>query len=174
MNNSIVIFSSSRRHGNTGKLVDSINANINGDVLDLDDYDISPYDYQHRNKNDDFLPLINKILSYNSIVFASPIYWYSVPPAMKTFIDRISDLLTIPELLETGRKLRGKNAYVLCTSSSENVSEVYINAFKQTFAYLGLSYRGYLHANCADGYNTDDELDKHLFFQSFNKHNSRQ
>lgn len=154
--------------------MDSVSANINGDVIDLDDYDISPYDYEHRNKNDDFLPLINKILSYDNIIFASPIYWYSVPPAMKAFIDRLSDLLTIQEWLETGRKLRGKNAYVLCTSASENVSDVYINAFKQTFEYLGISYGGYLHANCVNGYNADEyEQGKQDFIQSLNTNEQR-
>jgi multimeric flavodoxin WrbA len=112
MNNTIVIFSSSRRNGNTGKLLDNVSPFINADFVDLGNYDIGHYDYDHRNINDDFLPLINRVLSYDTIIFASPVYWYSVTPAMKAFIDRISDLLDLPKLLETGRKLRGKTASV--------------------------------------------------------------
>jgi multimeric flavodoxin WrbA len=164
MNNTIVIFSSSRRNGNTGKLLDSVIPFINADIVDLGNYDIGHYYYDHRNINDDFLPLINRVLSYDTIIFASPVYWYSVTPAMKAFIDRISDLLDLPKLLDTGRKLRGKTAFVLCTSISNHVSCTYINAFKQTFEYLGIGYGGYIHANCVNGYNTEEYEDDRLQF----------
>lgn len=171
MDSNIVIFSSSRRNGNTGKLLDSVNASINADIVHLDNFNIGHYDYKHRNIDDDFLPLINQILNYDTITFASPVYWYSVTPAMKAFLDRISDLLDMPELLETGRKLRGKKAYVLCTSASKEVSTTYLNAFKQIFEYLGMRYVGYVHANCKTGYN-DDECEKvrRQFVQLFNSH----
>jgi putative NADPH-quinone reductase len=55
--------------------------------------------------------------AHRSSIFATPIYWYGVSPAMKVFLDRISDFLELPELLAEGRRLRGKNAYVVCTST---------------------------------------------------------
>jgi multimeric flavodoxin WrbA len=169
VNRVVVIFSSSRRNGNTGKLLDTVSPFINADVIDLRNYNISHYDYEHRNINDDFLPLINSVINYEAIIFASPIYWYSVTPAMKTFIDRISDLLTVPKLLETGRKLRGKMAYVLCTSVSSEVSSTYISTFKQTFEYLGIRYGGYIHACCMNGYDADEcEEDRLNFIQLLN------
>ena len=87
---------------------------------------------------------------------------------MKSFIDRISDLLDIPDLLESGRKLRGKKSYVLCTSISDEVSTSFINAFNETFEYLGMVYSGHLHANCANGYKEED-YDSNLiqFINSF-------
>lgn len=169
MNRIVVIFSSSRRNGNTGRLMDSVNASINAEVVDLNNYSIGHFDYEHRNENDDFLPLINKVLGYDTIVFASPVYWYSVTPSMKAFIDRISDLLTMPKLLETGRKLRGKTAYVLCTSISKDVSCAYINAYEQTFEYLGIRYGGYIHANCLNGYSSEEyEEDRIRFIRLLN------
>ena len=77
---------------------------------------ISAYDYEHRNRGDDFEPLIERVLAFDQIIFASPVYWYAASPAMKVFLDRISDLLDLPELLEEGRRLRGKRAFLICTS----------------------------------------------------------
>jgi len=46
-------------------------------------------------------------------IFASPVYWYSVSPPMKVFLDRISDFLDLPDLLNDRRRLRGKQAYIV-------------------------------------------------------------
>jgi multimeric flavodoxin WrbA len=92
------------------------------------------------------------ILKFDSIIFASPVYWYAVSPPMKTFIDRISDLLEVPELLDQGRRLRGKTAYVVCTSIYDEPPRSFIDAFKETFCYLGMNFGGYVHANCDSGY----------------------
>ncbi len=162
MNSTIALFSSSRRHGNTGKLLDCVARNIKVDIVNLSEFNISEYDYEHNNINDDFLPLIHKVLEYEKIIFASPVYWYSVTPTMKTFIDRISDLLDIPELLESGRRLRGKKSFVLSTSISDEISTTFINAFNETFEYLGMDYCGHLHVNCANGYK-EENYDSNLF-----------
>ncbi len=157
MNNTIALFSSSRRHGNTGKLLDCVAGKTDVDIVDLAEFNIGSYDYEHNNLDDDFLPLMRKVLDYDKIIFASPVYWYSVTPTMKAFIDRISDLLDLPELLDSGRRLRGKQGYVLCTSISDEISTSFIDAFSETFGYLGMVYSGHLHANCADGYKEADQ-----------------
>jgi len=118
MSNTVAVFSSSRSNGNTGKLLANVASKINIDTISLSEYIFSDYDYEYKNQGDDFLSLIDKVLAYENIIFASPVYWYSVTPAMKTFLDRISDLLELPHLLDTGRRLRGKTAYVLCSSAS--------------------------------------------------------
>ena len=155
MKKTIALFASSRRKGNTGRLMDRIASDLSIEVIDLNDYTFSDFDYEHRNANDDFSPLLDKILEYDHIVFASPVYWYSVSPPMKRFIDRISDYLTFPDLLSKGRRLRGKTGYVVCTSISDLVSESYINAFKETFEYLGMHYGGHIHLDCSDDYHPE-------------------
>jgi hypothetical protein len=83
---------------------------------------------------------------------------------MKIFLDRISDYLDLPDLLEKGRKLRGKRAYVVCTSVYDEVSPAFMDAFRETFAYLGMDFDGFLHANCKNGYvATDHEKDAGAF-----------
>ncbi|MDA5312487.1 flavodoxin family protein, partial [Vibrio cholerae] len=70
-------------------------------LFDLSDYAISFYDYEHMNRNDDFIHLINKLAEFDHLVFASPVYWYSMSAQLKVFFDRLSDLLTIEK--ELGR-----------------------------------------------------------------------
>lgn len=148
----LVLFSSARRDGNTGRLMDRIAGELSVAITDLAEKRITAYTYEHSHRNDDFEPLMSYLLGFEQLIFASPVYWYSVAPPMKAFLDRISDYLELPELLEQGRRLRGKKAFILCTSITDPPDAGFINAFQQTFDYLGMRYGGYVHANCADGY----------------------
>jgi NAD(P)H-dependent FMN reductase len=152
MQSTIALFSSARRLGNTGRFMDRIASVLDVEVVDLASQRIAPYDYDHRNRDDDFETLMQRVLGFDQIIFATPIYWYAVSPAMKIFLDRISDLLEVPGLLAAGRRLRGKAAYVVCTSISEEPSAAFIGAFVETFEYLGMRYGGVAHADCRDGY----------------------
>ena len=146
------LFSSSRRRGNTGQLIDRIASELNIEVVDLACKRMSSYDYDHRNRGDDFEPLMKRVLAHDQIIFATPIYWYAVSSAMKVFLDRISDLLELPDLLSEGRRLRGKNAYVVCTSISDDASVAFMDAFLDTFNYLGMHFGGVVHVNCQEGF----------------------
>jgi multimeric flavodoxin WrbA len=152
MLSTIALFASSRRRGNTGQLMDRIAFDLGIEVVDLADLRMSPYDYDHRNREDDFEPLSRRVLAHAQIIFATPIYWSGASPAMKILLDRLSDLLELPDLLSEGRRLRGKNAYVVCTSVCEEPSAAFTGAFLETFEYLGMHFGGVVHANCRDGY----------------------
>ncbi|MCF6324474.1 MAG: NAD(P)H-dependent oxidoreductase [Gammaproteobacteria bacterium] len=156
MKDTIAIFASARRNGNTGKFIDWIGNELDIDIIDLSEKNISPYDYEHNNLNDDFIPLINQLLGYEQIIFVTPIYWYSSSAQMKIFMDRIADLLYLEELKDKGRKLRDKTGYVVCTSTSDVANQSFLNIFKDTFEYLGMNYGGYVHANCANGYSPNE------------------
>ena len=152
MPNTIALFSSSRRNGNTGQWMDCIAKELAIEVVDLATKDISAYDYEHRNREDDFEPLMKRVLGFDQIIFASPVYWYAVSPAMKVFLDRISDFLDLPDLLDDGRRLRGKRGYVVCTSIYDEAPASFVGAFLDTFNYLGMRFGGVAHVNCRDGY----------------------
>lgn len=126
------------------------------EVVDLSKAVISAYDYEHRNRADDFEPLMDKVLCHENIIFASPVYWYAVAPPMKTFLDRISDYLDLPDLLEHGRRLRQKTGYFVCTSNDADVCAPFKDAFVESFNYLGIEFGGYVHANCSDGYKAEE------------------
>tara|TARA_R110002073_G_scaffold306012_5_gene475184 strand:+ start:29409 stop:29921 length:513 start_codon:yes stop_codon:yes gene_type:complete len=145
MNKKLIIKGSSRKDGNTKKVIDYLNKNNNFDIVDLLDYHIGPFDYQNKNHTDDFLPLMEKIITeYDTIVFASPVYWYSMSGTMKIFFDRISDLLTYKK--ELGRQLRGKNMAMLSNSGHNDRKTGFEMPFVESATYLGMEYLGDIHA----------------------------
>lgn len=142
----VIILGSSRKNGNTTKIVDEISKDTGIDVIDLSDYNISYYDYESKNREDDFLPLIRRILEqYDTLIFATPIYWYNMSGIMKVFFDRFSDLIRIEK--ETGRKLRGKKIGVISNSHDDEIEDSFYIPFKKSADYLGMGYLGHAHFN---------------------------
>jgi len=114
------------------------------DALDLLDYNIGPYDYQHRNRQDDFLELMEHLVGdYQKMVFATPVYWYAMSGLLKNFFDRITDLLDMEK--ELGRKLRGKGMAVMSSSNGDHLNEAFWLPFQATANYLGMHFCGGLH-----------------------------
>lgn len=145
-NKKVIILGSSRKNGNTTKIVDEIAKESGIDVIDLSDYNISHYDYESKNREDDFLPLIRRILEeYDTLIFATPVYWYNMSGIMKVFFDRFSDLIRIEK--ETGRKLRGKKIGVISNSHDDEIEDSFYIPFKKSADYLGMEYLGHAHFN---------------------------
>lgn len=145
-NKTVIILGSSRKNGNTTKIVDEISKEQHIDVINLSDYNISYYDYESKNIDDDFLPLIRGIIEkYDTLLFATPIYWYNMSGIMKVFFDRISDLIRIEK--ETGRKLRGKKIGVITNSHDNAIEDSFYIPFQKTADYLGMEYLGHAHFN---------------------------
>jgi|TARA_B110000908_G_C10227361_1_gene438696 multimeric flavodoxin WrbA len=138
--NVAVIIGTSKSDGNTRKLVNSFVEKSGASIFDLSLFEISFFDYSHQNKTDDFLPLIRQLISFEHIVFATPIYWYSMSAQLKVFFDRFSDLLTIEK--DLGRKLKGKSISVLSTGFDLDYPECFIQPFEMTATYLQLYFTG--------------------------------
>lgn len=83
------------------------------------------------------------IKKYDTLILATPVYWYSMSGIMKVFFDRITDLLTIEK--ELGRKLRGKRMAVISCSIGDNLGEHFWLPFSETAKYLGMEYLGNAH-----------------------------
>ena len=78
-NNIVIILGSARSDGNTRAVVNFLLKNSNFDLVDLNDFKIGYFDYDNKNKDDEFLPLMRKISTqYNRIIFATPVYWLSL------------------------------------------------------------------------------------------------
>lgn len=155
MNNTVAVFASARTHGNTRKLIDWVRNELDAHLIDLSENNITSYDYEHKNLNDDFLPVMKEVLQYENIIFATPIYWYAASAQMKVFIDRTTDLLDIVALKDLGRQLRNKTSYIACTSINREADSAFLTSLINTFTYLGMDYGGHIHANCADGFIPD-------------------
>jgi len=145
MNNPIIIFGSSRSGGDTRKAIDELNSDGTIPIVELRNLDITPYDYDHKNQNDDYLPLMEKVVTHDQIILATPVYWYTMSATMKIFIDRLSDLLRLRQ--DLGRGLAQTEVYVL-TSYSTTVPQGFEESFSQTCAYMDMIYNGcfYYHA----------------------------
>lgn len=140
----VIILGSARKNGETQKIVTSIAERTGWDIIDLNNYSFSQFDYLHKNKNDDFLTLItNLITHYECFIFATPVYWYAMSGIMKKFLDRFTDLITIKK--ELGRKLRGKHTAVLTSSSGDHLGDTFWVPFQKTSEYLGMKFISGLH-----------------------------
>ncbi|EHZ2647694.1 flavodoxin family protein [Vibrio parahaemolyticus] len=138
--NIAVILGTSKSDGNTRKLADSFVEQSGAKLFDLSNFNVSFYDYSHENKNDDFLPIIHELLSFDHLVFASPVYWYSMSAQLKVFFDRLSDLLTIEK--ELGRRLKGKSISVLSTGYNLELPDCFVQPFELTAKYMQLEFKG--------------------------------
>jgi multimeric flavodoxin WrbA len=147
----VVLVGSSRKNGNTRKLVDDLHQYLNFDVIDLNDYNIGYYDYKHLNSNDDYLILIQRLIEkYDTWIFATPVYWYSMSGIMKVFFDRITDLLD--DKKDLGRQLRGKNMAALSSSIGDHLDGDFWKPFIGTARYLGMNYLGHMHTLVNENY----------------------
>ena len=146
-----IILGSSRSDGDTFKLVSHFRSQLTGcDYYDLNDYDISYYDYAYRNSEDDFLPLVKKLVDhYDLFIFASPVYWYAMSAQLKTFFDRLSDLIRVEK--ETGRKLRGKSMAVISCASEKELIDGFIQPFQHSADYLSMNFLGNVHGYVGEG-----------------------
>lgn len=165
MSNAVIIFGSSRSDGDTFKVVSRIQEFLRCDIIDLNAYAISYYDYSHANKDDDFLPLLKRVITeYDKVILATPVYWYTMGAVLKTFLDRFSDLLTIEK--ELGRKLRGKDLGVISCSLGSQVDKEFWHPFRETASYLGMHYLGGRHFS-----KFDDIVKVEDFIQLLNRNN---
>ena len=147
---------SSRDDGETRNMVDALTAHTGSTLINLREKNISYFDYEHKNIDDDFFPTMEEILQYDNIVFATPVYWFSMSAIMKTFFDRFSDLLH--QRKDLGYKLKGKNMFLLTNSSTAALTRHFETPFKDTADYLSMEYKGYVHGYVKDGNLPDDVL----------------
>jgi multimeric flavodoxin WrbA len=135
-----IILGTSNSDGNTRAFVDAFSSKIDATIFDLSKYNISFFDYSHDNQDDDFLALIKKLIEFEHIILASPVYWYSISAQLKVFVDRLTDVITIEKSL--GRRLRGKSISLLSTGTDEVLPDCFSSPIELTAKYLGLNYLG--------------------------------
>ncbi len=150
MNTTVIIQGSSKSNGDTNTILNYLNTSNQFDIIDLNTKNIGHFDYDFKNANDDFLQLMEEIIEkYDTIIFATPVYWYSMSGILKVFFDRISDLLKTEK--DIGRKLRGKSMAMISCSNANDLKEGFSMPFIETANYLGMSYLGDIHAWVENG-----------------------
>lgn len=145
----IGILGSARQDGNTAALTAAVFQNFNdARMIDLNKLSIAPYNYDNDHEADDFLDLAHMMAEADAIVFASPVYWYSMSAQLKVFFDRLTDLTKAHKAL--GRRLAGKPVFVVATGSAESPPSSFEYPFSETARYFDMRWGGMLYASFRD------------------------
>lgn len=146
-----VFVGSSRREGNTEELVNRVIKNLDADVFHLLDYQIEPIvDMRHTEQgfslvDDDAEDLVKKMLGYDLLIFATPLYWYTMSGHMKNFIDRWSQFLR-SEALDFLPRMKKKQAYLIVTSGDKRkiTPLPLVQQFNYICQFTGMEFADYL------------------------------
>ena len=136
----LIILGSARQQSDTKNCVDFVFKDIQHTILNLLDINISPFNYSaNYSLQDDFYKLIETILDYQTIVFATPVYWYSMSGLMKNLFDRFTDIVTVKKKI--GRKLSGKSMFLIAVGTDEQLPDGFEIPFRLTAEYLSMIYK---------------------------------
>lgn len=160
----IIISGSARAVSDTETYINLVCKGLDYQVISLLDFAITQYSYQNDYPvKDDFLEIIKTILPYKTIIFATPVYWYAMSGIMKVFFDRWTDLITINK--DLGRKLAGKQVFVLSVGADESLPEGFEIPFKSTASYFKMDYQACVYFSTKKGQSL---LENTLLAEQFN------
>ena len=91
------------------------------------------------------------MLTSEHIVFATPVYWYSMSGTMKGFLDRLTDLLLDRDNREVSCALAGRNVWLLATGTDDCLPSGFHVPFEQTAAYFGMVWRQAFYSQSVKG-----------------------
>lgn len=139
-NKPIVILGSARTNSDTSKLLEIMFPEGAVKILNLLDYQLNPYNYAGLYPPDDqFLHLIESLLMHQKIIFATPVYWYAMSGLLKTFFDRLTDLMTIRK--DLGRLMAGKETFLVAVGAEEELPAGFEVPFALTSNYFKMQYK---------------------------------
>ena len=137
---SLVILGTARDDSNTMKAILAFCPFKDYELIDLRKYKISHYRYDPSgNENDDFLKIAMKMQVADNIIFATPVYWYSMSGILKIFFDRLTDLLSTHKHI--GKSLKGKSTFLISTGTDPTLPEGFETPFKRTSEYFDMQYQ---------------------------------
>ncbi|WP_334074878.1 flavodoxin family protein [Paenibacillus sp. A14] len=147
----LLLQGSTRENGNTEQLVRLVLEGIPYREIALREKRIMPIrDQRHEEGgfdavDDDYDEVILEVLQHETLVFATPVYWYGVSGVMKNFIDRWSQSLRDPRF-DFKQAMSQKKAYVIVTGGDNPRIKAMplIQQLKYTFDFMGMPLEGYL------------------------------
>jgi multimeric flavodoxin WrbA len=135
----IVILGSSRDESNTLEAVKKFCPFLDYDLIDLNRFKVKYFSYSREGlSQDDFTEIAKKLPEYDVIIFATPVYWYSMSGQMKVFFDRLTDLTDEHKLV--GKALKAKKTYLIASGGSERMPEGFEIPFKLTSEYFEMEF----------------------------------
>jgi multimeric flavodoxin WrbA len=136
----LVILGSSREDSNTLKAVQKL-LPFPYDLIDLYQKKIQFYEYKSQKmeeQEDDFYSIATEMLLYDRLIFATPVYWYSMSGRMKIFFDRLTELTDTYKPI--GKALKGKEVYLVASGASPGLPEGFEIPFRLTAEYFDMKF----------------------------------
>jgi multimeric flavodoxin WrbA len=149
--NIIALYGSARRNGNTEILTDRILDGKSCTKIYLSEHDIWPIDDKRHHPDgfgpvaDDYQEIIEHVLQHDTILFATPVYWYGMSGIMKNFVDRWSQSLR-DKSLDFKTEIRMKKAFVVAVGGDQPRTKALplIQQFHYIFDFVGMEFAGYI------------------------------
>ena len=147
-----VIYGGTRSNGNTEILAQRVVAGLEVEWIYLNDFTIHPIEDKRHDEEgfqrveDDYEAVLGRMMNHEILLFATPIYWYSMSGQMKNFIDRWSQTMKTPEYADFKEQMGTKQAYLVAVGGdSPSIKGLpLVQQFTYIFGFFGLSFEGYL------------------------------
>ncbi len=148
----VVINGGSRPNGNTRILTDHVVKDLQVETIELENYRIEPIvDERHapegfQEVDDDYRALMDRVMQHDILIFATPIYWYTMSGTMKKFFDRWSQTMREPEYEDFRERMAKKKAYVIAVGGDSPYIKglPLLQQFHFLFDFVNLPYAGYV------------------------------
>ena len=87
--------------------------------------------------------LLEATLAASDLVLISPVYWFSIPSPIKTYLDHWSGWIRVPGL-DFKARMSGKNLWIISTSGDRSKAQPMLDSYRLCAEFLGLQWRGAL------------------------------
>ena len=147
-----MLVGSSRKGGNSELLADFIVQGIEHEKVYIKDLDIRTIEDLRHTRNgfqeikDDYDKLIEVIMKSDVLIFATPIYWYSMSGLMKNMIDRFSQAIRDNRYPNLKEHLKTMRAIVVVVGGDEPRIKglPLLQQFQYIFEFLNMSFSSYI------------------------------
>jgi len=87
--------------------------------------------------------LLDATLAATHLVFVSPVYWFSIPAPLKTYLDHWSGWLRTPGL-DFKERMAGKTLQVISTSGDRTKAQPMFDSLRLCAQFMGMAHGGEL------------------------------
>lgn len=114
--------------------------------IKLSELDLPPFvDRRHTTgsyppPSGDLHTLLEATLAATDLVFVSPVYWFSIPAPLKTYLDHWSGWLRTPGL-EFKDNMAGKRLWIISTSGNREKAQAMFDSYRLCAEFLALQYQ---------------------------------
>lgn len=147
------LFGSSRNNGNSKVLLDYLLYGTDHRIINLFDTNIEKViDNRHSNvysmdlHQDDYSKVLKSVMDADTIIFSTPLYWYSMSASLKLFIDRWTESLR-EEHRNDFKEEMSKKKYIVMIVGGDNPtikSKPLIDQFKYIFEFMNITNYSFL------------------------------